>query len=293
MKKATYRILRFEQVAVTELDEHPAARMPIAEDDRHSISRSLMDGDDVYVPLLVVETGASAPAVPYLIVDGCNRWKAAREKDAAAMIPCCVIECSDPANVVRTCLAVGRKRSTGTRIMAYLEMHKRDVLAAWAVNGQKGENYRKSSKSSREDLDGKGLDFWSAKAISERLEVSQDDVGLGLELLRCLNERVTLEDPNTFRRSAADDDYISELASTRDRVICGATPIRTWRAAFHGKKYGGGGGRAHTQWDKSMERSIKAVTNGCLHWNEVPLKSRPAILAAWRDLLEVLPADLK
>ena len=84
--------------------------------------------------------------------------------------------------------AMMRKVTTGTRVMAYLKCHEREVLAAadpkfsklreTSFNGKRG-------KVSRETLPDKG---WNAKEIAERIGVSKNDVLAGIELLKATAE---------------------------------------------------------------------------------------------------------
>ena len=83
--------------------------------------------------------------------------------------------------------AMMRKVTTGTRVMAYLKCHEREVLAAadpekYKLRPRNGANFKgKNHAVSHETAWDKG---WSAKEIAERIGVSKNDVLAGIELLK-------------------------------------------------------------------------------------------------------------
>jgi hypothetical protein len=268
-KKPTYSIVSYQQIPTDKLDPHPEALIPIDSGDSASIDDSVAENGYVIQPLLVTERTYDGH---HLIVDGVNRWKAAKASTLID-VPCLLIRCSDPRAVVAECLATGRKRTTGQRIMVYLEANKDAVLSAYAINLGKGEIYRKSSNASREALAShKGANQYSIESISEHLHCSREDVRAGVELLIA---QTATEVPSTLSDHHKDLDmakYRKSAADKRLEVLSGSIGIRRWAPAVAGKATNGGKGKADARYDQLSRSAAVTLKNVFDQWGEIKWK---------------------
>ncbi|MEI6704407.1 MAG: hypothetical protein WCL71_12880, partial [Deltaproteobacteria bacterium] len=202
MKKTPYRIVELKEYPIESLHPHPEAIMPITDDDAFCLGKSIQE-IGVMLPPLVLADGR--------IVDGINRVKQAREAGIQSML-CLVIECHDVHQVASDCLAVGRRRTTGQRIMVYLEAHKEDVLKGFKNYDFHTENFKKPNVFPNRSSDRIGKDNpsdFSSEAIAERLKVSDKDVRSGIELLSAQDADVL---PHGMRDSKCDLEITLRIA---------------------------------------------------------------------------------
>lgn len=283
--KPGYTIKGFEWKQAGELKPHPAAEMPIDRDDRVCLQRSIAEQQAVFMPLLITAQNE--------IVDGLNRWREA-QASGLTRLPCLIIEAADPAQVVRECLATGRKRTTGQRIMCYLDAHKREVLTAWAANAGKGEIFRKHSKRSNERMAGEKGPAWSADGIAERLQCSHSDVEAGIELLECI-EGKRRYDELRGKPGTATAEYLASLDQQRLAVLSGGVGIRRWKAAVAGRDATAGKQRRDPDYALLARKAAATLHNAFLGWAQVSFHSERdrAVFRGWiASLLGSLPPDL-
>ena len=188
--------------------------------------------------------------------------------------------------------AMMRKVTTGTRVMAYLKCHEREVLAA---ADPKKYNFRETSFKgkrgavSHETAPDKG---WNAKEIAERIGVSKNDVLAGIELLKATAES-SEEGRGKSEEGRGGTHYEQmDLFETAEAVLRGETPIRRWKAAAGGK-VSKVGGKAAADYIGIAWRTVRSWRGVWENWQTVPMESRSGILGEFRVALDFLPEDFK
>jgi hypothetical protein len=274
-KRATYEVVGHRQIKVDELSPHPDAEMPIDADDRASLSDSIVERGIIDHDLIVL-------ADTLQVVDGCNRLLAAR---AAGIdkVWCKLIRTNDVRAIVLDSLAVGRQRTTGQRIMAFIEMHQDDVLKAYETQMQtRRENLKHQcfSKVSRETFDEIPKSPFGIDAIAERLHVGREDVIRGIELTLALRNS---ENPRLQESAIA----IMEM------VYSGNLAIRRSRTALTGKKTVQHG-RAQTDWYVVCQAAMTKLGNLSRHWDELSIEEQREFEDRWADyVVPFLPDSLR
>lgn len=281
MKQPTYEMKR---VALADCKPHADAEAYSASsEDRAALSNSINESG-LLSPIAVIPAEDSKG---YYVIDGIGRLNAlmaAGVTETEAQI----FDLGDlsVAEFVVCKNAMMRKVTTGTRVMAYLKCHEREVLAAadpkfsklreTSFNGKRG-------KVSRETLPDKG---WNAKEIAERIGVSKNDVLAGIELLKA-----TAETPEGGTYIDEAEEYAQlDLFETAEAVLRGETPIRRWRAAAGGRA-SKTGGKAAADYAAIAWRTVKSWRGVWENWQTVPMEARAGILREFRAALESLPED--
>ncbi len=192
--------------------------------------------------------------------------------------------------------AMMRKVTTGTRVMAYLKCHEREVLAAadpahYSLRGRDAKGRIAKPAVSHETAGDKG---WGAKEIAERIGVSKNDVLAGIELLKEVSgnyEQDSYDGDAAGRRTGAK--YVQmDLFETMDSVMHGETPIRRWKAVASGK-VSKGGGKAAADYEGIGFRTMKSLASVWVNWQTIPMDSRGLILEEFRNALNDLPEDFR
>ena len=307
MKQPTYKM---ERIALADCKPHADAEAYSASsEDRAALANSINESG-LLSPIAVIvddslELGAKSleggkaqssklKAKSYYVIDGIGRLNAlmaagVTETDAQ------VFDLGDlsVAEFVVCKNAMMRKVTTGTRVMAYLKCHEREVLAA-----ADPEKYgsRKTSKwrnkvaavSHETAADDKG---WSSKDIAERIGVSKQDVLAGIELLKATAE--SGEDGGKDAAAQNGPKYEQmDLFETAEAVLRGETPIRRWKAAAGGK-VSKVGGKAAADYAGIGARTMVSLISVFQNWQKVKMDSRMAILNRFRESLDYLPEDFK
>lgn len=283
VRRPTYRMQR---VALADCKPHADAEAYSASsEDRAALSNSINESG-LLSPIAVIpaEDGRG-----YYVIDGIGRLNAlmaAGVTETEAQI----FDLGDlsVAEFVVCKNAMMRKVTTGTRVMAYLKCHEREVLEAanpkkYAIRGRDSKGRISKPAVSHETAGDKG---WNAKEIAERIGVSKNDVLAGIELLKA-----TAETPEggTYIDEAAEYAQL-DLFETAEAVLRGETPIRRWRAAAGGK-VSKTGGRAAADYAAIAWRTVKSWRGVWENWQTVPMEARAGILREFRAALEVLPED--
>lgn len=284
MKQPTYKMQR---VALADCKPHADAEAYSASsEDRAALSNSINESG-LLSPIAVIpaEDGRG-----YYVIDGIGRLDALRAAGAAET-DAQVFDLGDlsVAEFVVSKNAMTRKVTTGSRVMAYLRCHEREVLEAADPGRYKkrpgnGANFKgRHHAVSHETAWDKG---WNAKEIAERIGVSKNDVLAGIELLKA-----TAETPEggTYIDEAAEYAQL-DLFETAEAVLRGETPIRRWRAAAGGR-VSKTGGRAAADYAAIAWRTVKSWRGVWENWQTVPMEARAGILREFRAALEVLPED--
>ena len=275
MKRPTYKMQR---IALADCKPHADAEAYSAStNDRAALGNSIEE-TGVLSPIAVIK---DADGKGWYVIDGIGRMNAlvaAGETETDAQ----VFDLGDlsVAEFVVCKNAMMRKVTTGTRVMAYLKCHEREVLAA---ADPKNYNLRASSFQpkrgavSHETAPDKG---WNAKDIAGRLGVSKQDVLAGIELLKEL-----AGDEGKGPRYEQGD-----LFETMDAVMHGDTPIRRWKAAVCGKQPRTGG-KAAADYTAIGARTMVSLLGLWQNWQTVPMDCRAPIIERFRAALAVVPED--
>lgn len=290
-----YKIVGFDWLERTQLKPHPEAQLPMSPDDQLALKESIEDGGLIQ-PLLVLDKADKTDGL-FEVVDGCNRLD---DLKPGTKIPCVLIQCDNVREVALTCLGTGRKRSTGQRIMAYLEMHKREVVKAAELGAQKAAGNPSALSRDSAQISGVFANFTS-EAISQTLSVSQKDVLLAIDLLMCLEKKCTapqrvgsLVTParELDLKDQADKVYFDCLKITHANVMAGSTPIRRWKAAQAGKSTQADG-RTEIDYADLFREGLNHLRTASKHWKDITFKDRQALVELASKIGEVLPPDVK
>ena len=309
MKRPTYKMQR---IKLADCKPHADAEAYSAStEDRAALGNSIEE-TGVLSPIAVVpdEDGSPGTARPtWFVIDGIGRMNAliaAGETETDAQ----VFDLGDlsVAEFVVCKNAMMRKVTTGTRVMAYLKCHEREVLAAadpekYQQRPDNGANFKsKHHAVSRETAWDKG---WSAKEIAGRIGVSKQDVLAGIELLKEVGNVANVEISNSntndqLRIGNIGTGNISTMATftqldlfeTMDSVMHGETPIRRWKAAASGK-VSKVGGKAAADYVGIGARTMVSLIGLFENWQTVPMESRGPIVERFKLALEAAPEDFR
>lgn len=275
-----------ERVRIADCRPHADAEAYSASGgDRAALSNSVGEAG-ILSPIAVVPDGDGGG---WLVIDGIGRLDALRAAGAAET-DAQVFDLGDlsVAEFVVSKNSMTRKVTTGSRVMAYLKCHEREVLAAadpkkYTARPLNGRGRRVNAVSCETALNDKG---WNAKEIAERIGVSKNDVLAGVELLKA-----TAETPEGGTYIDEAEEYARlDLAETVEAVLRGETPIRRWKAAAGGRA-SKTGGRAAADYAAIAWRTVKSWRGVWENWQTVPMEARAGILREFRAALGVLPED--
>ena len=305
MKQPTYKM---ERIALADCKPHADAEAYSASsEDRAALSNSINESG-LLSPIAVIpgEDGGMDAAAQnggrdskrttarktWYVIDGIGRMNAlmaagVTETDAQ------VFDLGDlsVAEFVVCKNAMMRKVTTGTRVMAYLKCHEREVLAA---ADPKKYNFRETSfKGKRgavsyETAPDKG---WNAKEIAERIGVSKNDVLAGIELLKATAESGEDGGRGATRPTDGKPKYEQmDLFETAEAVLRGETPIRRWKAAAGGK-VSKVGGKAAADYEAIGMRTMASLAALFANWQAVPMEGRAPIIQRFYDAFSMIPDD--
>ncbi len=287
MKQPTYKM---ERIALADCKPHADAEAYSASsEDRAALTNSINESG-LLSPIAVVP---GDDGKGFFVIDGIGRMNAlmaAGVTETEAQ----VFDLGDlsVAEFVVCKNAMMRKVTTGTRVMAYLKCHEREVLAA---ADPKYYNLRETSFKGKhgavsyETSPDKG---WSAKEVAARIGVSKNDVLAGIELLKASSE----DDGGGAERSPRPTGRAQyeqmDLFDTVESVLRGETPIRRWKAAAGGK-VSKVGGKASADYTAIAWRTVKSWRGIFENWQTVPMEARVHILDEFRAALCVIPDDFR
>jgi hypothetical protein len=276
-----YEIVGFERIQVTRLEPHQEAVLPMDEEDSAALQRSVSE-DGLLAPL-IVEAKPSKAGVRR-ILDGVNRWNIARALEPQSSVPCVLVETASPREVALIFLGTGRKRSTGQRVMAFLELHREKVLQVAEIVGD--EQLRPGlERDHAGHVTGLGiprnLQDFTCEAMAARLGVSDKDIRLGVDLLK------TVSAPHDSPKEAA------AAEATFAKVLAGTTPIRRWKSAVAGKK-AEQRGRNDTNYAELLYRGVRHLESAFRHWKAIPAARRAEAEEFWRKcVVPIFPEQMK
>ena len=294
MKQPTYKMQR---VALADCRPHADAEAYSASsEDRAALSNSINESG-LLSPIAVIpaEDGRG-----YYVIDGIGRLNAlmaAGVTETEAQI----FDLGDlsVAEFVVCKNAMMRKVTTGTRVMAYLKCHEREVLAAadpksYQLRATSFKGKRGAQSHDRTPND-KG---WSSREIAERIGVSDKDVLAGIELLKACADGDgaagvrALPGDGRERTPGAPHYEQLDLFETAEAVLRGETPIRRWKAAAGGK-VSKVGGKAAADYAGIGARTMVSLAGLWQNWQTVPMDCRAAIIEKFKAALEVAPDDFR
>ena len=297
MKRPTYKMMK---IKLADCKPHADAEAYSAStSDRLALDNSIEE-TGVLSPIAVVpdegngERGTGNGG--WFVIDGIGRMNAmiaAGETETDAQ----VFDLGDlsVAEFVVCKNSMMRKVTTGSRVMAYLKCHEREVLAA--ADPEKYQSRKRPSAARPSNLRGKGdaVSYetaghkgWNAKDVAERLGVSKNDVLAGIELLKAMGEDGERGTGNGERPQYEQGD----LFETLDAVMHGETPIRRWKAAVCGKQPRTGG-KAAADYTAIGARTMVSLAGLFENWQTVPMDCRAAIVEKFKAALEVAPDDFR
>lgn len=294
MKQPTYKMQR---VALADCKPHADAEAYSASsEDRAALSNSINESG-LLSPIAVIpaEDGRG-----YYVIDGIGRLNAlmaAGVTETEAQI----FDLGDlsVAEFVVCKNAMMRKVTTGTRVMAYLKCHEREVLEAAdpeKYQNRTGTKWGKNKTAvSHETAVQKG---WNAKEIAERIGVSKNDVLAGIELLKACADGDgaagvrALPGDGRERTPGAPHYEQLDLFETAEAVLRGETPIRRWKAAAGGK-VSKTGGKAAADYAGIGARTMASLAGLWQNWQTVPMESRGPLLEKFRTALAHIPEDFR
>ncbi len=289
-----YKIVGLEWIAKTQLKPHPEAAMPMGQDDAAALQSSIKSGGLIQ-PLLVLSKADKLDGF-FQVVDGINRM----ESDPPdGKFPCNLIECDNVREVALECLGTGRKRSTGQRILAFLMMHKREVLKAAEIGAQIAAG--KGGPVSNET----GLKYgvfadFTADAMAERLKVCKEDVVRTVELFRCLEEK-RLPDSNRGGERALDmkdpedKQTFDDLKKVFGDVMAGGTAVRTWKPALFGRRLTTGPkGRPDVDFEALFRKGLNHLRTvfKAEAWHGIGAVERERLAELFDEVVSMLPEEL-
>jgi hypothetical protein len=263
-----YKNHGFKMVSVKSLVPYSgAAKIPMDQEDVESLAASVEELGAVVVPLIVSAKTDSQGR--HEIYDGVHRWNIARTAGMTD-VPAVMIETSDPQAIIATCISIGRKRTTGQRVMLFLEAHKREVLAyRESVSGGQS-NLKKGKEISGPPNGGPGKirDFerFSAIKIAFRLRCSTNDVEPGILLLYLIE---TKDFKALLGEYGAPDGFYDYLCAQRDMIISGSQAIRKWKSAAMGRATTVDAPRKSIDYVSLATKSTVSIVNVFRHWSEI------------------------
>ena len=293
MKQPTYTMAC---IALADCRPHADAEAYSASsEDRAALSNSINESG-LLSPIAVIpaEDGRG-----YYVIDGIGRMNALMASGVTET-EAQIFDLGDlsVAEFVVCKNAMMRKVTTGTRVMAYLKCHEREVLAA---ADPKKYNFRETSFKGKhgavsyETAPDKG---WNAKEIAERIGVSKNDVLAGIELLKACADGDgaagvrALPGDGRERTPGAPHYEQLDLFETAEAVLRGETPIRRWKAAAGGK-VSKTGGKAAADYAGIGARTMASLAGLWENWQTVPMESRGPLLEKFRMALAYIPEDFR
>ena len=279
-------------LAPGELEEHPEALAfwpdsAQRREDIEAVCASVAEVGGIRDPLTVCRRGDGG----WWVVDGCTRLEAAR-RAKLAVVPCLAMTIREDdikdevfmRNMTRT------RFCSGMRVMRYLEKHMADVLETAKRNADPADRGRQGGRGNKK-LESRDFAF-SAKAIAERLKVSQKDVLGGIELLRCKYENLTVRrTPDSRTLVEATEEEREGIEEAYRRVLEG-TPLRRWLPAAKGHTATEGKAKADTNWENVAARTLVSLENIFRNWDEMKEVSQEFFSKEFKKALAKAPGDV-
>jgi len=301
-------IVDFKMLPIAKLVPHPDAEaFPRDSEDQSAVNVSVSD-QGILAPLHVLAD--EQPDGTRQVIDGVTRLLAARATERGAgsdqKLPCILVKTDDPASYVLHLNASRRRVTTGTRILAYITCHKAQVLAAFEAlhnpkaTGKAGGLAGGRGNEKAPSRDGAFSDDWSVEGIAARLGVSDKDVGLAIELLRC--KELKLAPPvcvggkdQTGRKLDfkvhTDVQLWNQVEGHYLEVMSGKKPVRKWKASISGSANTRERGKAATDYVALAIRTFTSIKTICLHWESLPIRDRATIQEQFELTVPHLPDE--
>ncbi len=254
------------------LDKHPDAEAFGADvEDRVAMSSSVNE-IGMLDPISVMQSDDR-----YLILDGCGRYDTLKASGATTAM-CLVLELDGltPREFAMHRNTMGRKVTTGQRLMCYLSLNESSVLDTATQNSNPTVT---GSKGGRGNTASRG-DAFSVLDIASRLGISKNDVSAGIDLLK------------TRAEAANNDGDVLATGEVYSAVMDGRLPIRRWKPALLGKVKTKNVAKSQTNYVNLATRTLVSLGTVFENWQEIAPKDREPILDKIYELLNVAPEDV-
>lgn len=280
-----YEVKGFQMLPVRALRPGDAAASMVADDDdRDAVNASVSD-IGILQPLIVRQCDDGA----YEVLDGVGRLRAAVLAEIESL-PCVIVECADDKRMAMHVNTMGRKRSTGSRVLSYVEANWGQVCAA-----KKAVASLHTTGVSRDTPVDADLERWTVAQISKRLGVSNKDVSYAIELAQCHRDVVypdiCVHGRYGEHKAIEDSDDEAALSKAYSGVLTGRLPIRRWAAAFAGRVNSQGGGKAATNYSVLARRSAISLLSCLEQWASIKWES-PRVREDTEKALAAMMANL-
>lgn len=213
----------------------------------------------------------------YLILDGCGRYDAMQAAGAEAVL-CMVVELHGitPREYAMHRNTMGRRVTTGQRLMCYLAINQTQVMAA-AEEAKDAKNT--GAYGGRGKVRSRDRSAYSSRAVAERLGVSDKDVRAGIALLQAVHDE--------------EEARPESLQETYDAVMDGRLPIRRWKPAYEGKVKTKGKAKAATDYSALAIRTMASLGTVFAGWQQIVHADRGVVLDTFAEVLEQAPEDIR
>lgn len=286
--KMTQRIRHIEtkMIPLESLTKHPDAEAFGADaEDRQAQASSVGDVGLLDPIAVTVADGGEG----YMILDGCGRYDALRAAGAEEAL-CLVVELDGmtPREFAMHKNTMGRKITTGQRLLCYLSIHKAEVLAAADSGSAIARGHVTAGGPGSRDTGGRGNlrsrdhGFYT-RDIAERLGVSDKDVRAAVDLLKTADAQ---------QDATEDGEAGQSVQETFDAVMDGRLPVRRWRPAYMGKAKTKGAQRAPINYPALAQRTLASLRTVFDGWQEIGFADREAILSEFAAAVASAPDDV-
>lgn len=285
--KTLLKILSREMVSPGKLTAHPDADIPIGEEVRQALYKSL-DEHGQAEEVLALKNGQ--------IIGGVNRWRWAteRQKDTMAVA---WVECPDPRAYVLSA-QTRRSSSVSQLLLLHLEKEPSEVATYWRLSQQqqrmigctlhdaaKALNLRVSAAKC-EELAAQYAGDAIAQEIGCDPKTATEAVGFVAHYH--LRIRATVDAKNPKReigaeldlKDPADKSAWDSMVLAREKILSGEAGVQKWKVVLGGLSQATSAGKAPTNHVAVAERAITGLTNvfeGKV-WGRLPGKKRDELI---------------
>lgn len=250
------------------LDKHPDAEAFGADvEDRVAMSSSVNE-IGMLDPISVMQADER-----YLILDGCGRYDTLKASGATTAM-CLVLELDGltPREFAMHRNTMGRKVTTGQRLMCYLSLNESSILSTVSRETVADGTGRAQRTVSRETA-------FIPVEISKRLGISRNDVIAGIDLLK------------TRAEAANNDGDVLATGEVYSAVMDGRLPIRRWKPALLGKVKTKGVAKAQTNYVTLMSKLTISLGTVFGNWHDIEGAKRDGLIREFCKVMMELPPD--
>lgn len=259
-------------ISLEMLDKHPDAEAFGADAEDRVATSSSVNEIGMLDPISVMQADDR-----YLILDGCGRYDTLKASGETTAM-CLVFELDGltPREFAMHRNTMGRKVTTGQRLMCFLSLNESSVLETALRNSDPAAT---GSRAGRKEGVSCETPYTTAN-ISKRLGISRNDVYAGIELLK------------TRADAANNDGDVLATGEVYSAVMDGRLPVRRWKPALLGKVKTKNVAKSQTNYVNLATRTLVSLGTVFENWQEIAPKSREPILDKFYDLLDIAPEDV-